>query len=1374
MKIYSTSGVELHDVVVTRDAKHEQELMKSDFVSLKWSDVDSYITPTGSYIIPFADGIRYTLFGDCLPTQKNEGEYVYEPQFQHPKMILAHTPCLLATKNAAGEDVKDTDWTFVGGLATLLDGMQKIIRTELGKDFNFSIINAEDIAASASCTFSGVDILSAFTEICNQFECEYYVDWSNAFIYFGHIKRDMAITTPVLEVGVNINVPTINRNNEEVANCFIVRGGTRNITTKTASGNNVETDTRLTLDTAVYGADSIIDKRTDESQPKLVKTLIFDHIYPHLDLYVYDVRKRTRRLEDKNGKYIQNPDGTYKKYSIYYIKLAYKEGLEWKDFTSATREHIVNGKKLMASFEPNEGKGHSALAGREFEMIFHPQPVKINKNEAVEDTGIDIGKDYYEICYQQENDLILPNDDTLEPWGEAFPSNNGDKVVLFNILMGEEYLNVARIDLLEAANKEIVKLLADNNIYNVKSNSVTYDKNLSLGQHVILRNVDGSEIDSRITKIVTQLDIPSQVEFTIGTDILKGATQTLREDVKSISSKIGIISNSNSVSSATIQQILRALQDAEERMLHKDADDETPFKLTADRLEVVKNAIVDGMLNSAAWSGYDMSFGRGWGVDNDGNMQVESLEVRSALRVLELVYNRLSAEESEYVFTESGTIKELEPLGDGRYKAIMEKRGDTDFHAFCVGDVLRGIVNNLSNLGERGDYYTTWLHVESTDAQGDNSMVVSMYADSDCPSGKNQISKNYSPTSLMVVQRWGNSIPATKENHENPEYRAIIDLVDGKYVNRRQSCWYLSSNEKRIAMLDGVTQPKLSQNNYAAFFGLPYDIKTISGHSLNPTQPYLYARGAFIQDLHFIDYKGNVIRIERFRGEWDANVADSPDPYVSNSSTFDTVYHNNAKWECVVEQARVDEPSDTNTDWKLLQSAVEGESTPQYTLIPSVAVVQRDAEGVPDVDIVTCKVRKTVGDDTTTEVTDRLFYSINDGNPIQGSFVELKKDDGIEKITFMLLPKNVEQMGIAKFGESKFQITRIEAIVDVLNKAQRGAILRGPSEWKEDVEYMGGARGEEYQDMVVRTIDGVTEYFLCHYTHTNKDPHDASHQANSKWDADRPWQKSQVSDFVATRILYSEQIKADIMRVVNASIDDLIVGRLQTMEENGATIDISGGLMRVMKTGNIQPNIEFGLDADGYAVLKYYNNEGKLLYNLGPKGIMFEISVQWAYYTPISLYLQWSNLDDDLGTIMPFNPTSAYLWRQGIKKLGEIENYSAYWRDWISLQEDEKWQEEKFANDGKVVTAKAEEGKQPTSILSEGIYTVHTMPPTTTEGHVMPVIVKEYVDGKENRQFVIWNVRNNNTWHICMPDGSHYVGVRKLRQYLINTNQLSD
>lgn len=59
--------------------------------------------------------------------------------------------------------------------------------------------------------------------------------------------------------------------------------------------------------------------------------------------------------------------------------------------------------------------------------------------------------------------------------------------------------------------------------------------------------------------------------------------------------------------------------------------------------------------------------------------------------------------------------------------------------------------------------------------------------------------------------------------------------------------------------------------------------------------------------------------------------------------------------------------------------------------------------------------------------------------------------------------------------------------------------------------------------------------------------------------------------------------------------------RLETKGEE-AVVKIADGMISVYGRANV-PNIRFGVNAEGYAVMEYYDNAGNLLYDLGPAGM---------------------------------------------------------------------------------------------------------------------------------------------------------------------------
>lgn len=274
----------------------------------------------------------------------------------------------------------------------------------------------------------------------------------------------------------------------------------------------------------------------------------------------------------------------------------------------------------------------------------------------------------------------------------------------------------------------------------------------------------------------------------------------------------------------------------------------------------------------------------------DGRVQADTLEARFALIVQEVIFNRLSAMESDYSFSESGTIESVTLMSDGTYQLPLKKRWDNDFTALAENDVVYGIINDLASGG--GNYYTSWLRVLHVDTSA-NTINAVMYPDEEVPGGK-----NYPPEPLMILSHRGNPVN-----------------VD------RQGYWYLSSREKCICMLDGVIKPILEESNYSIIIGRLKHLSLFDNLPINYLHTYVYCRGIAVQDIHRIDYEGIPVRAENNRGKWSAEEAVS-NPYQSTQEMYDAVYHYGCKWMCLT-TGTTDEPRYGSPSWAMIEGNPE-------------------------------------------------------------------------------------------------------------------------------------------------------------------------------------------------------------------------------------------------------------------------------------------------------------------------------------------------------------------------------------------------------------------------------------------------------------------
>lgn len=297
-----------------------------------------------------------------------------------------------------------------------------------------------------------------------------------------------------------------------------------------------------------------------------------------------------------------------------------------------------------------------------------------------------------------------------------------------------------------------------------------------------------------------------------------------------------------------------------------------------------------------------MLLGTGGRIDELGNAEFESITSRSSIIAKELVTNRQTAMESNFVFTESGLVESVTEIpattedSNVTYDLKLQKRWDNDFTAFKENDVVLASINTLT---ENGKYYDMWLRVLSVNTVT-NTITVVCYPDDECPS-----KKNYPPCELARLIRWGNAVDED-----------------------RQSCWYISSSEGLLVWLDHVTKPIIDKTNYSLAMGkLPDALSFLFKDfpTADKRDGAFYAKWMMAASFQQIDYQGNPIYTTRDRGVWSLSVAQSENPYRNGEGTIDTVYYLGCKWKCL-EDKTTKPPVYSSTAWAFV------EGNPYFTL----------------------------------------------------------------------------------------------------------------------------------------------------------------------------------------------------------------------------------------------------------------------------------------------------------------------------------------------------------------------------------------------------------------------------------------------------------
>ena len=646
--------------------------------------------------------------------------------------------------------------------------------------------------------------------------------------------------------------------------------------TQTENSDDVKFFTRLiplgstrNIDRSRYGFSRLqlpdrakyVDRNTDYGLYEHVEEDAFAGIFPHYTGTVSSVRSQERTGNDG------------KPFTVYYFK---DEGLEFDPC-----DYEIAGLVKQLSFQSGE------LNGRDFEANYHSE--------------------------SKEWEIIntYPDEDTQLPGGNLIP-HAGDKYIPWNFRMPEAYEKQAEQDYKAAVDDFLSSYSEDTTKYGGDTDYTYIEKHsvpLRLGQSVRLLSEEYflgiGYRDTRMTKVTRKLENLSMAAIECTNRVGKGWKRSLESDLNGLQYVVGGLLDRSVIevlkswdnreaSEYNVFSALRTIKEITRRAISKIGPDGTSFLVS---------------FLGGAWFGEfvdSMIAGKGAGIFPDGRAQVERLEVRGSLSVLDLIINQIQGMESDYSFTEIGKIKSVEDLGENTYRLSIEKRTDFDFMKFQDNDVCFSIINTLLTGGS--EYYTSWMRILTTNAQ-ENSITVVLYPDSEVPGGT-----NYPPLAGYNVTRRGNStLPET-----------------GGFNERAQS-WMISSREGRIMFLSNVYKPILEDYNYALTIGKLPNIKALEKLPVTTEDVGIVAQTVIAEKFYQFDYNGDVVPNKVDRGVWSLETAQSGAPYrfvqheLSKPSGSEytlleqhTVYHLGCKWGCLKDKT-TDEPKWNSPSWGLLE-----------------------------------------------------------------------------------------------------------------------------------------------------------------------------------------------------------------------------------------------------------------------------------------------------------------------------------------------------------------------------------------------------------------------------------------------------------------------
>lgn len=518
-------------------------------------------------------------------------------------------------------------------------------------------------------------------------------------------------------------------------------------------------------------------------------------------------------------------------------------------------------------------------------------------------------------------------DDALELWFpyKDYPIKNGDHFVLTGITLPDSYVNAASLKLLKYA----IALLDKNDytryVYQPKVDELfmarQHDQAVADPTGTIkslhdtlkagdLMNFNDTDLNIEGVISIDQLIIKEEdgkiptYDITLREDKEVGTIQKIQQQISSLQSGNG----GTGAGLTTIQVKNQVATEGSKHFISKINDDTAKGTITWEKIQKFLQGLISedmSQFKKGATFGefiQGMLLGTGGRIDELGNAEFESITSRSSIIAKELIVNRQTAMESNFVFTESGMVESVTEIpaaaegGNVTYDLKLQKRWDADFTAFRENDVVLASINTLT---ENGKYYDMWLRVLSVNTVT-NTITVVCYPDDECPS-----KKNYPPCELARLIRWGNAVDED-----------------------RQSCWYISSSEGLLVWLDHVTKPIIDKTNYSLAMGkLPDALSFLFQDfpTANKRDGAFYAKWMMAASFQQIDYQGNPIYTTRDRGVWSLSVAQGDNPYRNGDRTIDTVYYLGCKWQCL-EDKTTKPPTYSSTAWAFV------EGNPYFTL----------------------------------------------------------------------------------------------------------------------------------------------------------------------------------------------------------------------------------------------------------------------------------------------------------------------------------------------------------------------------------------------------------------------------------------------------------
>lgn len=563
-------------------------------------------------------------------------------------------------------------------------------------EFSLTAPASEHLMMIVDCINAGMETSDWKTGECIQTE-NLTIDYSGTYC-------DTALATLAEKAGAEywFDGETVNLVRCEHGNAISLAYGRELLSLERSSASNVKFFTRLfpigssrNIDPTAYGASRLMlpdgMKYIDDGTGQYgiihhYEKEAFADIYPRRIGTVSSVRSSDAKSDDG------------KDFKIYWFK---DESL---DFDPADYE--IAGLVKHVVFQSGE------LDGRDFEVNWH------------QDTG------EFEIITQ------WPYDDDRQLPGETLVPAVGDKYILWNIKMPEEYYTAAEQELFEAAENFMEENRKDISVYKAHTNYLEIDRQkitLSLGQRIMLESPEyfpGSGYTvTRITRITRNLDCPSDMDIEMSAVVDKGALDAINDDIRETRSYVaqassilpGIVKSweETKLTDSNLMSSAKSVLEMARRSVSKLFDDVVSGVITFLKRPVASIGMEFGKFQSG-----QAGAGGAVLIDENGNSkaEVDYLNVRKVAQFNRLVIQDIKHAGGKLILSPASMVCSRVEETDDAYRCYFETE-DSDGHSvynqFSVGDQA---IRQSFNMNESKYYWRlvtavgdNWIDLSKTD-----------------------------------------------------------------------------------------------------------------------------------------------------------------------------------------------------------------------------------------------------------------------------------------------------------------------------------------------------------------------------------------------------------------------------------------------------------------------------------------------------------------------------------------------------------------------------------------------------------------------------------------------------------------------------------